>query len=174
MVDEYQDKGDNESYGILFGDTTTNGLRSKLYSNLFTQIDNGDSDYSYLSDLGVEVGEDGYLTFDEDTLEEALADDPEGVQNFFTTADTGFADIMNETLDGYLEWGDGILDSKIDGLESSLERMNNKIEHLDDKLDDYEERLRTRYASLETLLSELTSTQASLTSVLSSLNTSDS
>jgi len=168
LLDDYQDQGDEESYGILFGDATTNNLRSNLYSNLFKQIDNGDSDYTYLSRLGVEVQDDGRLSFDEDTFEEALTDDPEGVQSFFTTSDTGFADIMNETLDAYLDW-DGILSTKIDGLESSVDRVNDKIEYLEDKLDVYEERLRARYAALESLLSELTGTQSSLTSLLSSL-----
>jgi len=173
LMDEYQDEGDEESYGILFGDSTTNNLRSKLYSNLFTKIDNGDSDYTYLSQLGVEVQDDGYLTFDEDTFEDALADDAEGVQNFFTTNDTGFADIINETLDTYLDW-DGIFATKIDGLESSKDRIDDKIEYLEDKLDEYEERLRARFTALETLLSELTGVQASLTSLLSSLDATSS
>jgi flagellar hook-associated protein 2 len=169
LLDEYQDEGDEESYGILFGDATTNNLRSSLYSNLFSKIDNGDSEYAYLSNLGVEVQDDGSLTFDTDTFEEALADDADGVQAFFTTADTGFADMMNETLDAYLDW-DGIFATKIDGLESSVDRVDKKIEYLEDKLDIYEERLRTRYAALETLLSELTGTQASLDSLLGSLD----
>jgi flagellar hook-associated protein 2 len=173
LLDEYQDEGDEESYGVLFGDTTTNSLRSKLYSNIFTEIENGDSDYTYLSQLGVEVEDDGTLTFDEDTFEEALSDDADGVKDFFTTADTGFADVMNVTLDAYLDW-DGIFATKIDGLESSVERVDEKIDSLEDKLDVYEERLRARYAALETLLSELTGTQASLTSLLSSIEANNS
>lgn len=168
LLDEYQDEGDEESYGILLGDASVNNLRSSLYSKLFKQIENGSSDYTYLSQLGVEVQDTGKLTFDEETFEEALTDDAEGVQDFFTTQGTGFADTMNETLDAYLDW-DGVFATKIDGLESSVDRANEKIESLEDKLDLYEERLRSRYAALETLLSELTNTQDSLTSLLESL-----
>jgi flagellar hook-associated protein 2 len=169
LLNEYQDEGDEESYGILFGDNTTNNLRSNLYSKIFTEIENEDSNYAYLSQLGVEVQDDGFLAFDEDTFEEAMADDAEGVKDFFTTQDTGFADVMNDTLDAYLDW-DGIFATKIEGLESSVDRVDEKIESLEDRLDIYEKRLRAKYASLETLLSELTGTQSSLTSLLSSLD----
>lgn len=173
LLDKYQDEGDEESYGILLGDATTNNLRSNLRRNLFTEIENGDSNITYLSRLGVEMGDDGRLTLDEDTFEEALGEDAEGVMNFFTTSNTGFADMMNNTLDGYLAF-DGILATKIDGLESSVDRAQDKIDYLEDKLDVFEERLRARYAALENLLSELTGTQSSLTSLLSSLESNSS
>jgi flagellar hook-associated protein 2 len=172
LLNTYQDEGDETSYGILFGDSTTNTLRSRLYSNLFTEIENGDSDYTYLSQMGVEVGDDGYLSFDADTFEGALTDDAEGVQDFFTTTDTGFADIINGTLDAYLDF-DGILESKMDGLGETVSRIEDKVQTLEDKLDVTEERLRVRYAALETLLSQLTGTQASLTSLLSSLESNN-
>lgn len=171
VLDEYQDEGDEDSYGILFGDTTINNLRSRLRQLLFTEVENGDSNITYLSRLGVEVEDDGTISLDTDTFEEALADDAEGMMSFFTTQDTGFADVMNATLDGYLDW-DGILASKIDGLELSVDTTEKKIETLEDKLDDYEEYLTVKYAALESLLSELTSTQESLTSLLDSLDTS--
>lgn len=166
----YQDAGDEESYGILFGDSTTRQLKSKLQSLLFSTVDTGNSNLSYLSNLGVEMGDDGRLTFSESTFEDALEEDSEAVLNFFTAEDTGFSALINSTLEAYLDY-DGILDSKIDGLGETVSRIEDKVDTLEDKLDVMEERLRTRYAALETLLSELTGTQSSLTSLLSSLET---
>ncbi len=167
----YQDVGDEDSYGVLLGDSTTNRLRSRLQSLLYTTVETGNSDISYLSNLGVEMGDDGQLTFDESTFEDALDENPDAVLDFFTTEDTGFAALADSTLEAYVKY-DGILDTKIDGLGETVSRIDDKVETLEDKLDATEERLRTRYASLETLLSGLMSTQSYLTSLLSSLSTS--
>ncbi len=173
LMEKYQDKGDDSSYGILFGDTTTNNLRSRMRQLIFTKVDNGESNITYLSRLGVEMGDDGHLTFDKDTFKSALSDDPESVMNFFTKDSTGLADTMNSTLNSYLKYN-GIFAAKIDGLQSSVDRTSSKIDYLNDKLTTYEARLRKKYADLETLLSSLTNTQSSLTSALSSLTTSSS
>lgn len=171
MVDTlatYQDAGDEDSYGILFGDSTTRQLKSRLQSLLFTTVDTGNSNLTYLSNLGIEMGDDGRLIFSESKFEGALEEDSEAVLNFFTAQDTGFSSLMSSALDAYLDY-DGILNTKIDGLGETVSRINDKVESLEDKLDVMEVRLRARYAALENLLSELTGTQASLISLLSSL-----
>jgi flagellar hook-associated protein 2 len=166
----YQDAGDSDSYGILLGDSTTSRLRSRLQSLLFSTVETGNSDISYLSNLGVEMGDDGRLTFDESTFGDAMEEDADAVLDFFTTEDTGFAALTESTLDDYLEYN-GILDAKMDGLGETVSRLGDKVQTLEDKLDITEERLRKKYASLETLLSGLMGTQSSLTSLLSSLDT---
>lgn len=170
LFDKYQDAGDEESYGILFGDSTTSHLKSKLQSLLFSSVDTGNTDISYLSNLGIEMGDDGHLSFSESTFEDAIGEDPDAVLSFFTTEDTGFAALMNSTLDNYLDY-DGILDTKIDGFGETVTRIEDKVNTLEDKLDVMEDRLKTRYAALETLLTNLMGTQSSLTSLLSSLTT---
>jgi flagellar hook-associated protein 2 len=169
----YQDAGDEESYGVLLGDSTTNRLRSRLQSLLFTTVETGNSNISYLSSLGVEMGDDGKLTFNESTFEDALDEDPDAVLDFFTTEDTGFAALADSTLEAYTKY-DGILDAKMDGLGETVSRIGDKVDTLEDKLDVTEDRLRTRYAALETLLSGLMGTQSSLISLLGSLSTTSS
>ena len=164
----YQDDSDEDTIGILFGDNTVNRLKSKLQSMIFSSVDNDDSGLTYLSRLGVEMEDDGYLYFDENTFAEALEEDESAVMNFFTNETDGFAVKMNDLLDGYLDT-DGIFDAKIDGYETTVTNIEEKIETLEEKLEAYEEKLREKYAALETLLSELQSTQDSVTSLLDSL-----
>ena len=165
----YQDEGDEETVGILFGDNTTNRIKSKIQGLIFTAVENADAGQTYLSRLGVEMDDAGYLLFDEDVFQASLQEDADAVMNFFTNETDGFAVKAGTLLESYLDT-DGILIAKIDGYTSSIDRVDEKIATLEEKLAETEDRLRTQYAALETLLSELQNTQDSVTSLLDSLN----
>jgi flagellar hook-associated protein 2 len=168
----YQDDSDEETIGILFGDSTTNRLKSAFQRYILSQVETEGTDITGLSGLGVEMGDDGYLTFNTSDFEATLEADPEGVAAFFTNEDNGFSVRFTEWLENYAD-SDGILEGKIDGLETSSDRIDARIAKLEDNLTAYEERLRTYYTHLETALSELKNTQSTVESLIESLSSSD-
>ncbi|MFH0728909.1 MAG: flagellar filament capping protein FliD [Pseudomonadota bacterium] len=168
----YQDKGDEETIGILFGDSTTNRLRSAFQRYILSQVETEGTDISSLGELGVEMKSDGYLSFSSTKFEAILEADPDGVVTFFTNEDSGFSVRFAEWLKRYAD-SDGILEGKIEGLQISSDRIDVQIAKQEEKLTSYEERLRTYYTKLETTLSELQNTQTTVEALIESLSSSD-
>jgi flagellar capping protein FliD len=77
---------DTNTRGLLMGDATAQGVEQALYEGL-TQVVNGAGKYRVLADVGISIGDESRLEFDEDKFREAYADDPTAVQNLFAAVD---------------------------------------------------------------------------------------
>lgn len=159
--------------GNLLGDSTANLLRSGLRRMIFSSVNGVASEVNSMSRMGVTVEESGLLSFDSGKFTTAMGSNPEDVEKFFTSNESGakgFAVQFDKYLGGYLETKKGILAAKIDGYTSSSTRIDKDIEAINTRLTKREETLRKQYASLEQLLSTFSSTSTYLTNQLSVLS----
>jgi flagellar hook-associated protein 2 len=126
-----------------------------------------------LYDLGIEsagYSENGKLNIDEDKLEEALANDIAGVQELFTTADTGIATGLNNIIDAAAKTSgargyrgslvekagyESTTSSTQNSIYDSIEGINEYIAKLQDQLETEESRYWSKFTALETALQQL-------------------
>ncbi len=96
--------------GVLASDPTMASLQSTLEQalNYVYTPTSGTTTVSSLSDLGITVGDDGTLSVDSTTLDNALTNDPTDVQNFFEGAAlNGFANSVYTSLNSFTNAGNG-------------------------------------------------------------------
>ena len=163
---------DAGSGGILQGDSTTNQLRSRLQSLLYEGVDGLSDGVNGLSRLGVEVGRDGTLTVNSDTLTTAVEENTDQVISFFSNDEDGNDGIgrrFDDLLEGYLASSTGLLATKEEGLQASIDDIGDQVERINFRLNKKEENLRQQFLNLETLLAGFQATQGALDQQLQSL-----
>ena len=91
---------------MLGSDSTVSNLQSTMEQalNYSATPATGTTTVSTLNDLGITMGTDGTLSVDTSTLNSALINDPNDVQNFFQgPALNGFANSMTNALTTYTD-----------------------------------------------------------------------
>ena len=124
----------SSSQGVLSGDATLRSLQSALMSiTSYTAASSGtSSSKSSLASLGITVADDGSLSLDSTTLNQAITSDPASVQNFFQgTALNGFAHAFSTSLKTYTNASSG-------ALTVSINNLNQTYTGLQQQVDDYE------------------------------------
>lgn len=69
--------------GILFGDSTVEIIRDTLVRQITNQVSGLDGTLRVLSQIGIQLGDDGKLKVDDTTLSSLLSSDPNGVGRLF-------------------------------------------------------------------------------------------
>jgi flagellar hook-associated protein 2 len=159
--------------GILQGDSTTRQLRSGLQNLLYGSVDGVASDVNGLNRLGIQVGRDGKLSVDSETLTAVVEENPDQVISFFSNDEAGNDGIgrrFDDLLEGYLHRSTGLLDSKENGLQASIEDIGNQVDKIEYRLSIREANLRKQFSNLETLLAGFQATQGALDQQLKSID----
>ena len=156
--------------GLLRGDSILRGIASNMQTLMYTSAVSGGLS---LYDLGIEsagYAENGKLEIDEDKLEETLANDIAGVQELFTTADTGIATGLNNIIDNAAKTSgaqgyrgslvekagyDSTTSSTQNSIYDSITGVNEYIAKLQDQLETEESRYWSKFTALETALQQL-------------------
>ncbi len=126
-----------------------------------------------LVDLGITVNSDGSLSLNQTQLQSALANDPQSVASFFTTASTGFAAVAQSTLSGITDPNTGTFALASNTLQDSINGYQERITQLNQILNNQEQQLAQTFANLETFLSEMKQ-QASMIDQIAPLNVNGS
>ena len=90
--------------GVLMGDYSVDQIQQDLNTMIQTQVPQAGK-YNTLASIGITVGQDGQLAFDQDTFNAAYADDPQSVKTLFTQTT---ASVTGTSQLQYLNNGDGI------------------------------------------------------------------
>ena len=121
---ETGDSTDEADNSIFEGSNSANRLAYKLKSMLTTTIIDSDSAYTSLADIGLEFDSDGNISIDEETLDEAIEEDPEALRALFLGDDDqeieGIADILNDAITDMVD-SSGIASTEIDDAEERME-----------------------------------------------------
>ncbi len=158
---------ETEERGILQGEGTILRVESRFQSLLNRTFGDSSQGIRSLAELGVRVGEGGRLTFNSDTLAQALEDDPNAVSDFFLTEETGFADVFETTIDTFTDEFNGTFKVQNESLQNSVDALTARITQLDEILAVRRERLLLSFIQMETILSQLDTQQQALTSIQS-------
>jgi flagellar hook-associated protein 2 len=161
----------SESGGAaLSGDSLLRGVMSKIRNQFNEAFDSGNGTTLTLSQLGIRTELDGTLSFEQDTLDDLIAESPDRVQSFFlgSEGDNGFVNNMDEFLGFYTD-SDGIIQQRMDGKTTQLAKLDTEYEAFQLKMESLESRLLSQYNAMDLLVSQLSSTGSYLLAQLENM-----
>lgn len=138
------------------GGTTASGLgiAGSTGSSLLEGAAIGTSEFLSLGQLGITVGVNGTLTFNQSEFEKAFAAKPDAVQAFFTQKG-GFSDQAEKTIDQLTDSISGSLTVRAKSLQDTIDSYTKTISRIEDRAKMAEERLRRQFSALEKSLSQM-------------------
>ena len=148
--------------GILSGDSAVRSMQQSIVTAATDPI-GGRSP----STVGIVVGKDGTITFDEAKFTAALAADPANVQNIVS----GLAARVQTVATNLSDPTTGSISLKIKGQQSYITSLNDQVSNWDYRLALRRTALEKQYAGLEVALGKLKDQSSWLTSQLSTSST---
>lgn len=168
--------------GLLFGDTTVRNHERTIQRALSSRVFDIESTVTSMSQLGVRITETGKYFFDETVFNAKLAEDPDGVKEFFTARETvtkddgskeiiskGFAVKLQDYFETFTNSFDGTVKSRTDSIDEQIKDLNDRITRIDESIASEEERLIREFARMETLVNQYQSIGQRLSSLSSNL-----
>ena len=188
---------ETEEAGVLLGETTVDLVKTRLYNTLRAAVQ-GVGDLDRVSELGISVGTGGKLQFDEEKFRTVYENDPDAVEEFFSSFDQdkyraaaadgedaldrfyanepmGFGHVMDRLLD-VMTRTDGIIARKTSSYQRRESLFSDRIEYLEEMLERKEQRLYQQFYNMELALSRMQEMQSALSSYtpISPITTSSS
>ncbi len=143
--------------GILSGDYPYITLRTNMRQVMNAFVSS--SSYSALSQIGISSTRSGsFSVSDSDTLEEAISQDPEALEELFAGTD-GIATSLVSLLDGYTSPG-GTISSSRNAVSSKIDLLEDSIDREQEYIRVREKTLRDQFAALQEALYALQMSQA--------------
>jgi flagellar hook-associated protein 2 len=189
---------EKEVRGPLLGDPTVAKIKQDMYRTLQQAAVGVETQFRFLSEVGIRIGAEGKITFDSERFDTAYADDPEAVENLFaayksqgTSTETiapgvtvdrvstdyselGFGDLFKQAVSKLTNSIDGTVTLASKGFDALIEAQNKRIELIDERLAAKEARLFREFNAMETALARLQSQQSSLGLISQNLATAGS
>jgi len=157
LNNQFADSGSGQ--GVLATDATVRNLQSELLGALsytFTPA-SGTTTMPNLSSMGITVNNDGTLSVDNSTLNNALQNNYSDVQSFFQgTAFNGFASSLDQQLTGFLSPADGAFTVDLQSLSSQYSTLQQDITNFQSNvIAPLQTQLQNEYSQAEILLQQL-------------------
>ena len=118
-----------------------------------------------LFDLGVRGEKDGRISLNADRLNEALADDPDAVADFFRDPSAGFAQAAQDVMDSLNDPFTGLITRETDALEARGARLDGRIDDFEARLELKRERLVLQFAAMEEAIASINTAQSTLSQI---------
>ncbi len=160
---------DTRTRGVLFGDSTARRIRDRLIGFTNKTVAGLSPTLNRLSQIGVTLTSGSTLSLDKDKFRQAFERDPTAVETLFTTAQSGFGPVIEQTLKQLTDTDKGAIPLQDQALKSSQDLLNNRIAQLEILVEKRRQRLLAQFRATESIISKLQSQQSALGS-LSSLS----
>ncbi len=152
---------DSEEVGLLFGSSEALRIRNG-YSRLLSGRISGAGEFASLGQVGLSLTETGGLDLDEQKFTEALASNPDDVETFFTSEQTGLSDRLSNLGERLAGVENGMLLNRGETLSAQIEFNNTRIESLNTRLERERERLLRQFYATEEAIARIQNNQAAL------------
>ncbi|MBI1369112.1 MAG: flagellar filament capping protein FliD [Planctomycetes bacterium] len=189
-LDKYDTyNADTNTRGLLLGDPTVSQVRNRL-NNLVLGKLAVSGQYQYLTQIGINIGDGGHLTFDQEKFDAAFATNPAAVQDLFTaiTSNTdtsssnlpagvtvpntasvsksiGFGKLLIDLTQQLTNSVDGLLTLKTNSIDAQVTLANKRIDDLTTLLTNKRTILENKFAAMESALASIQSQQNALASL---------
>lgn len=165
--------------GVLSGDITVMGLKSKLQTIMMNPYPTvRGKELNLLAQIGISMGaansnwndiRGGYLQIDEDTFVEAFRRYPQEIKQLFgsdsnndVVIDNGVAYVLDTTLKGYSDPRSGIIAYHIKSTDTKIKDQEKDIEDWNEHIEDYRKKLERDFTIMQQSLNELEQNQKRL------------
>ena len=149
--------------GPLAGDSLLRGVMGKIRQEITSSFSSTANNSLTLNQLGVRSDRYGKLELDVEDLEEQIALNVDGIQNFFVGSDDepGFAASFQTLTEFYTQSG-GLIEGRIDSKNDQLSKIDDERLAFSRRIDSLEARLYSQYNAMDLLVSNLNSTSSYL------------
>lgn len=175
--------------GVLLGDGLLQTIQRSLLNTIQGEGQNVQSEFRYLFEAGLSIGDGGKLTFNADRFRAAYDQDPEGVAELFsgfkqelpqpievapgaTVANTeeifsklGVLEVLARVTNGLTDSIDGVLTRRKNTFDSQIKLQQNRIANFDVQLDQKRARLERQFFAMEQALAQLQTQQSAIGSL---------
>jgi flagellar hook-associated protein 2 len=143
------------SAGPLAGDSVARMVQNELL-NAATYSATGTNGFNTLVSLGVTMNNDGTLSIDDATLNNALNSNFADVQNFFQSANgTGFATVLDKQLNSLTDPTQGAFFVDIQGINSTQKSLQDQIDNFEVYVASQQTALTAQYDQVNVMLQQL-------------------
>ena len=115
-----------------------------------------------LGEVGVGMKDDGTLELDEFVLRSRFRDDPQAVQDFFTTETYGMSDKFDRLIETLSGEDSSLLTNRIETLATRIENNETRIANMDEQLESQQDRLYLEFYRMEIAIGKM---QAGLSAI---------
>ena len=175
MVDNYnklrQKLEDDTAYdasqdkkAVLTSDFSTLRLDADL-GYFFSGRLSGAGRIQSMGEVGIHLKDDGTLEFNQDELSAKFASDPEAVQDFFTTKETGFSAKFAKLTDTLAGSDSSLLEQRSKALEQTITENKTRIEMMTARLTMQQDNLYMEFYRMEQAVAKLQSQQSAISSI---------
>ena len=158
--------------GALQGDTSVDFVQQQLLSSISSSL-SGNNGVVNLESIGISMQDDGTLSVDSATLNNALENNYSAVQNLFQST-SGVGHTLQTSLTSLTNSVSGTLNVDMNGISSEIKDLNSQISDFQLQLQNTQTQLLAEYNTINTTLEQLPETLASINSQLDALNPSQS
>lgn len=169
--------------GVIYNDSTVNGIMSKMRMVLYNSVTLDDGTKFGIYGMGIKTSSEytdhGKLEIDEDAFDKAFDADPEAIAKLFTDGESGIMQQVKGVLDDAVRTTTDVKGSLIRkaGLKSGatatdnflykeMQKVNDRIKTLQDRYDAKEEYWWKVFTNMESAMSKLNSQTSYLSSYL--------
>jgi flagellar hook-associated protein 2 len=163
----------NGQAGPLVGDYTARTADNRIDSILTSPAQGSiESNYQYLSDVGIQFQRDGTLSFNSSELKAALEDDPQAVEELFS-GDNGIMTKLSSFLESYTNPRSGTLANRLETIDDQVNDLNDEYSDNQQRLTNYRDRMTEKFTNLETMVMKYQGIGDKLSSFIDTWDTKD-
>ncbi|CAG2135041.1 flagellar filament capping protein FliD [Cupriavidus numazuensis] len=162
---------DTKAASTLTGDGTLRNIQTQLRSALNTAQPGGANGINVLTQAGLSFTTDGTLSLDTDKLGKALANNLNGVTQFFSGVDgkSGLANQMSDLV-GKITGSKGSLTNATDGINKTLRTLSDRLDSESTRISTMMDTYRQQFSQLDLLVNKMNSTSSYLTQQFGAMN----
>ncbi|MFN6129084.1 MAG: flagellar filament capping protein FliD [Planctomycetota bacterium] len=150
--------------GILYGSNEVLRVEQGL-TRMLSQNFSGFAGIRSMEQLGLSLDKEGKLRLDKTKLAQAIERDPQGVTDFLTKENTGFAARSKDLLESLVGVGKGVLVSRTESIQKRIDDGNKRIEFLNEKLDRERNKLLLQFIRMEEAIGRIKTNSSGLSSL---------
>jgi flagellar hook-associated protein 2 len=154
--------------GTLTGDMSVDLVQEQLLSAISSGM-SGNNGVVNLRSIGILMQDDGTLSVDSATLNDALQNNFSAVQNLFQST-SGVGKAIQTTLTALTNPTTGALNVDMNGISTEVTDLNSQISDFQAQLQDTQTQLTAEYSTINTTLEQLPEMLASINSQIDALN----
>jgi flagellar hook-associated protein 2 len=154
--------------GVLESDSNLRDIQNRLLSAVTYSI-GGNSGLVNLASIGVNMNNDGTLSLNAGTLENALSTNSAAVQNLLQGS-SGVGTFLNNMLTQLTDPTQGAIALDIQGMSQNSQSLTQQISSMQTLLTTQTQALTQQYAQMEVTLQEMPNLQSQMTAQLAALS----
>lgn len=152
----------------LESDSTLRNIQSQLLSAITYSI-SGNSGFVNLASIGLNMNDDGTISVNSTTLDNALASNSANVQTLMQGA-SGFATNLSNVLNLVTDPTQGLVTLDLQGMSQTNQDLTNQINDMESTLTTEQQNLTAQYDQMQVALQEMPQIQSEITQQLAGLS----